>query len=725
MGDLITVLTFKEPTDPAIAGNKDNTKPESQSATSVITKLLVEVGISSFSGKLPNTLYNYPLNLSGSYLQSVGKLLYAHNQVAWIDNQERFRITNVNIKTTQSLVNLIVGKNELWYRRLGGAEAPCEKVKVVGTQIVTREIELNNETTTEQYGSPVVLDPESTGLIIIKEIKVTQVWDEDHGTFTITTQTIEPWGFIVARAFWYKFADVDADPPQYPPDLFKSFVGETTVEESDFEDVASGGKLIQKITNFYTDKSQYLAEIEEARPGDRTTPGFITGDFIGLTNTKQVTETYTYTSSEVVLKKVTETKELVVIILDGTDENWDDYDSIPEYFATSEQKYEEWTQIDKYTWQYETHTLKSLVRTEGGMAIQYPDSQDKTDPNATNNRIAQKTSLTWDSSEKRRSNSGQETPPAAERRPTTTRTEEYPLTYTANFQDPCSGNFKQRERTYNAEFLAGISASNDQVFIPSDSDANLQLKAIAQREGRLLRARWQGQEIAGAIPNSLLNGYQPLFGVSAVEFDGTGQSYLADGCSWVVTAQKAIFSCDGLWMGQSVGAIPVQGAIAIIGNTLSINGAIVPSAVITPDGNAVVGDVTITPDGNMIINGVTMPADGNVVIPGSVILPYTEIEDLFLGMASGIEFNSYPYLLTTTTSQIQLGLGEGIGCNGGYLASLLLGQGLGASINGDFASLYWEDFTWDSTDVGAWNSLQSLPTWESLQWESSAWNTVL
>ncbi|MHC5823857.1 MAG: hypothetical protein ACYT04_50490, partial [Nostoc sp.] len=117
VGDLITVLSFKEPTDPDKAGNK---KTDSQSLTSVITKLLAEAGISSFTGNLPETLYNYPLNLSGSYLQSVGKLLYANNLVGWIDNQERFRISTVNIKTTQSLASLIVGKNELWYRRLGG-----------------------------------------------------------------------------------------------------------------------------------------------------------------------------------------------------------------------------------------------------------------------------------------------------------------------------------------------------------------------------------------------------------------------------------------------------------------------------------------------------------------------------------------------------------------------------------------------------------------------------
>lgn len=701
VGDLITVLTFKEPTDPDKAGNK---KTDSQSASSVITKLLAEAGISSFTGNLPETLYNYPLNLSGSYLQSVGKLLYANNQVGWIDNQERFRISTVNVSSTQSLVSLIVGKNELWYRRLGGAEAPCEKVKAVGTQMVTREVELDNETTTEQYGTPAILDPTQTGLIVINKTKVTQKWVEDQGKFTITSETEKPWGLIVSRAFWDKFAE----PPDLPPQLFQSFLGENRIEESSFESVEAGGKLIQKITNFNTDKSQYLAEIEENRPD------FITGEFVGLNPTKQVTETYTYNPKEVLLNKITQTQELAVIVLNGSDENWDDWDNIPEYFVTSEEKHEEWKEIDKYTWQYETYTLKSTCKTEGSNEIEYPDD--------VTARSQMKLSLTWDSSEKRRSNSGQETPPAAERRPTTTRIEENPVTYTALFQDPCSGNFKQRERTYNVEFLAGISVSSDEVFIPSDSDANLQLKAIAKREGELLRARWQGAEMAGAIPNSLLNGYQPLFGVSAVEFDGTGQSYLADGCSWVVTAQKALFSCDGLWVGQAQGSIPVQGVILITGSTLTINGAIAPGAVITPEGNAVVGGITVTPDGNVIINGVTLPADGSVVIPGVVTLPYTEIEAMSGGMALGGECICYPYLLITITAVIQGGLGFGGECKGGFL--LLGGMGLAGDCTGTTPLLYWEDFNWDSTDPGIWNGLQPSPNWESIIWDGTDWDRL-
>lgn len=676
VADLITLLNFKEPTDPDKADNK---KTESQSASAVITKLLHEAGIDNFSGILPDTRYNYPLNLSGSYLQSVGKLLYANNQVGWIDNQERFRISTVKVESTQSLVSLVVGKNELWYRRLGGAESPCEKVKAVGTQMVTREIELDSTVTTEQYGSPAILDPESTGLIVINKTTETQKWDEDEGKFTITSITEKPWGLIVSKAFWDKFAE----PPQLPPELFRLFLGENRIEESKFEKADAGGKLIQKTTIFNTDKSQYLAEIQENRPD------FIVGNFVGLTNTKNITETYTYSPKEVLIKKVTQTQELAVIVLNGSDENWDDWETIPEYFVISEYKSEEWKEIDKYTWQYETYTLKPTVKAEGGTAIEYPDD--------VNQRAKQKLGLTWDSSEKRRSNSGQETPPAAERRPTSTRIEENPVTYTANFQDPCSGNFKQRERTYNVEFLAGIKIPHAEFFISSSSGANRQLEAIAKREGRLLRGRWQGQEMAGAIPNSLLGGYEPLFGVNVVEFDGTAQNYLADGTSWVVTAQKALWSCDGIWVGESQSAIPVTGNIVITSTTLTINGAIVPGAVITPDGNAVVGNVTITPDGNTIINGVTLPADGSVVIPGVITLPYTEIEDLPLGVALGIEFKSYAYLLTTTTSQIELGLGETGQWSSGFV--LPLGVGIGASFTGDFiSSLYWEDFTWDGVD---------------------------
>ncbi|MBN3875241.1 hypothetical protein [Nostoc sp. JL23] len=705
VADLITLLNFKEPTDPEKADNKSL---GSQSVNSVINKLLFEAGIGNSVSIFPDSLYNYPLNLSGSYLQSVGKLLYASNKVGWIDNQERFRITNVNVGSTQSLVSLIVGKNELWYRRLGGAESPCEKIKAVGTQMVTREIKLDSKVTTEQYGSPAILDPESTGLIVINKVTENQLWDEDEGEFSIISNTEKPWGLIIPRVFWEKFAT----PPSLPRELFRLFLGESRIEESSFEDVSEGGKLKQKITNFNTDKSQYLAEIQELRPD------FIVGNFVGLVNTKQVTETYTYSPKEVLLNKVTKTKELAVIVLNGSDENWEDWDNIPEYFVTSEYKSEQWKEIDKYTWQYETYRLLPTVKAEGGTAIEYSDD--------VNIRAKQKLGLTWDSSEKRRSNSGQETPPAAERRPTTKRIEENPVTYTVLFQDPCSGNFKQRERTYNVEFLAGITVPHEKFFISSETSANRQLEAIAKREGNLLRGRWQGQEMAGAIPNSLLGGYQPLFGVNVLEADGTAQNYLADGCSWVVTAQKALWSCDGIWVGQSQSAIPVTGNIAITSTTLSINGVTVPGAVITPEGNAVVGNVTITPDGNTIINGVILPADGSVVIPGVVTLPYSEIEVMPGGMALGGECISYPYLLITTTAVLQGGLGIGGGCIGGF--SLPGGMGLGGDCIGDFFSsqdLNWEDFSWDDVGESAWNALQSSPTWESVTWVDADWDRLL
>ncbi|WP_445634554.1 Tip attachment protein J domain-containing protein [Nostoc sp. DSM 114161] len=658
VADLITLLNFKEPTDPDKADNKPN---GSQSASSVITKLLHETGIESVSGTLPDRLYNYPLNLSGSYLQSVGKLLYANNLVGWIDNQERFRISNVNIQARQSLVGLVVGSNEIWYRRLGGAESPCEKVRAVGTRMVTREIELNSIVTTEQYGSPVVIDPDTSGLIILNQTVETQSWDEDEGIFTIRSEIAKPWGLIVPRVFWDK---VDSPP------LFQLFLGEVTIEESFFESVEAGGKLKQKVTIYNTDKSGYLTEIEDARPD------FIVGNFLGLVNTKQVTETFTYDPKEVLLNKVTQTQEIAVIVLNGSDENWDDWQTIPEYLTISEYKYEEWKQIDKYTWEYSNYVLKPLVKTEGGTDIEYSDD--------VNERVKQKLALTYDSNEKRRSNSGQETPPAAERRPTDKRIEENPIEYTAYFADPCSGNFKQRDRTYNVEFLAGITIPHAEFFISSDSGANLQLEAIAKREGRLLRSRWQGQEMAGAIANTLLNGYEPLFGVHVTELDGTGQNYLADGCSWVVTAQKAIWSCDGIWVGGSIAAIPVTG--------------------------------------NVVIGGVEIPTDGNVVDPGAVNLPYTEIENLSGGMALGGKVISYAYLLSIATGDIQGGMGFGGIAIGSSPIVMSGGMGLGGiATSGSVSTLYWEDFTWDNAD---WDNLAPSPGWEAINWDAINWDEI-
>jgi hypothetical protein len=255
-------------------------------------------------------------------------------------------------------------------------------------------------------------------------------------------------------------------------------------------------------------------------------------------------------------------------------------------------------------------------------------------------------------SESRRSNSGQEQPPAAERCPTWSY-EENNIEEEVIFGDGCASQFKERERTYSVEFLAGRkepSLRPGEVVIYSISGGRSatanQLLYIARNEGRKLRARYKGQNIAAAMGDEIFD-YHPLFGISAVEGNGIIQNYLVDGANWVVDLTECLWSCDGLWVGTSS-------------------------------------------------------------VAGINISPWNEPQNLYLGTGQGIEFRFYPYELTMKVINFDLGMGQGVEITGGFAIDFGAGQGL--SFEGEIIDLYWEDLDeelWNLLDENLWNSIGS------------------
>ena len=200
VADLITLLNFKEPTDPDKADNKEC---QGKPASTVIVNLLREAGITSIAGFLPNTTYNYPLNLSGSYLQSAGKLLYANNLFGWIDKNEILQIESADIRYKGSSINLVIGRVDVWYKRLEGAEAPVEKIKGVGNQRIVIPAPDKIEYVTEEYGPASTVDIEYGNFaIVLQRVKRTQAWDKQTHKLTIRTKTYLPYAQVINEAFW-------------------------------------------------------------------------------------------------------------------------------------------------------------------------------------------------------------------------------------------------------------------------------------------------------------------------------------------------------------------------------------------------------------------------------------------------------------------------------------------------------------------------------------------
>lgn len=577
VGDAIALLSFKEPTDPDKANSSST---QTKSASEIIISLLSESGISAISGVLPSTRYDYPLNLSGSYLASVGKLLYANNLFGWINNQGIFCIRQAVISAGTGGINLVIGQEEIWYKRLDGAESPCSVIKAVGTEMIVRPIARKIKTTTEQYGTASSIDKNYGDFVItiLKQNK-TQTWSKELNKLTIDTENYRPFGSVVPEVFWGTL----------PPKL-QHILAEVVREEYYYEEGVQG-KLKYKEIKLYQIRAGFLAEYKKAKPNT-----FLTG-VLGNNLAKWDRITYKYDAKDRLQKISTLTSELEIIILNGTDEDWKSWLTVPEYLIPSAKNEQEWTELNKNTWQYSTFSYEALVRFKPELVTYQAGS--KINSNKTN--------LIYSTGETRASNSGQELPPAPERRPADYSYEENRLEEKALFFGVEVGGVKPRERTFTVDFLA---SRVEPTLLPgevalysttgSSTAAASQLQAIATREGRLVLGRYKGEQIAGALNDEVFN-YYPLFPVQATELDGTIQEYLADGTSWVLSPTRALWSCDGIWVGTRQGS---------------------PT--------------------------------------GSVILPYTEPFIAYSGLGLGVDFMGYGYSLSPITKIMSFGFGLGI-----------------------------------------------------------------
>ncbi|QSJ14602.1 hypothetical protein JYQ62_22140 [Nostoc sp. UHCC 0702] len=650
VADLITALSFKEPTDPEKA---KITVGKNRSVAAIIRDLLTECGIRNVDGDLPDTTINYPLdNLSGSYLQAVGQLLYANNRVAWIDSNEVFRIEKVKIKGSTPKLFVKIGSDEIWYNRLAGAEQPAAIIKTVATlrQPVANPSERTDYSVS--YGIASYVDPAYGNFqIIMEETNKQEVYDKDLSELTITTQVRKPLGLIVpdavVKAVLLRLLDKTVlNDYEYRVETF-------------YYEKGSECKLKSKVEKVYRNLGNLYREVITGKSGGS---GYST-IILKLGLSKVITTTYEYTNEDILSRKTTITQEHILAALSDTDEDWSAWGLgyLLDYLITSSISTEEWKQLSKGvspTWSYRISNSQVLARVKPDIATKGPQGN--------------KTALVDDGTSKYEiSNSGQLSPPAAERCPVNFNIQEQNIEGKAKFQDPCNSDLKPRERTYQVDML------------PSGLEiAKSKLNEIASREGRLLLGRWKGQNLACAMHNVWFS-YTPLMCVAAIEKDNSVQSFLVDGASWVVGQTKALVSFDGVWIGKS-SPLPIE-----VGNeTITITPPSLPYIEITifEGGSGCGGEmlsrlysvnpVTRTFQGGVGTGGsfgvaVTSNFEGGVGTGGSFGAAVTRSFEG--GIGTGGDF------ITSTTSVFNGGVGAGADCIVAASTVFQAGVGAGAS----------------------------------------------
>ena len=526
VGDLIALLNYRAPTnaeeDPGIEFGGNTTSGE------VISRLLQKAGISAISGSLPNTLLNYPINLSGGYLATVGKILYANNRFGWIDKNEVFQVRAASISGGTPNLTINVGTDEIWYRRIEGAETPCPIIKAVGRLCIVRPTKFQ-EDVTEQYGSAITVDSiySENLIIVVKRTIIKESYDPDQRILTTRTWTEMPIGLTIPETLIGNEFKL------------KLIVADQRIEKKYYEQ-GKEGKLLKIETESYQPRGVAIAEFVAAHPN------IITSIYTQILM-ELAAETYKYDVKDRPSTISYWLKKVDGLILAGTDEDWKRWLFPPTNLVLAQLKEQKWTEINKCNWFYEWSSREPLV--------QIKPERVKTESGTTqgsNGPTSNKLKLIYADGERKTSTSGQFAPAAPERCPSKYQLEEEDIEQKVIFAIAV-GDFIQRERTFTVEYLASENRpalGTGEIALKSsgNTDAHAQLEAIARREGNLLIGRAKGQEIATSVTDSWFD-YHPLMPIQAIEPDGTSLSFLADGTSWAGSRTKFLVSTDAIWTG--------------------------------------------------------------------------------------------------------------------------------------------------------------------------------
>ncbi|MGL4618740.1 MAG: hypothetical protein ACRCZS_06730 [Chroococcidiopsis sp.] len=582
-GCLISLLSFKAPTDP----NKlDLEQAKLTDRSAIASELLRLAGITNITGlsDLPYPLY-YPFDISGSYLECAGKILYSALRFGRINSDEVFVIEPITVNNSVSMQWQIGGDTgqELYYRRLSSPEAPREIIEVRGTRQVGETPKYPIISRSERYGDPKFIDPEllGGGVTIYEQLKTEEFYSS--GELRRETRKDEPIGLIIPNT----------------KSVFKTSLIESYYEVTKyFYETGGGGKLVKVTSNIYRTRGEVLKEYYEYLDSIGNDNYSNSGIFLSETYSID----YKYDSKDRVSKIYTIRYKSTGELLSGLDTDWEFTDSVtPSGLIIAENNVESWLRQSNNYWIHKVDNYKTAGVVNPAFFAAQEKPEDMDEETFVSNQRSQQLGLVIDNNASlfERSNSGQTVPPAAERRP---------QKVVINSEEACGeaifslygGNpYKEKKRTYSVEYLGsrkrGINEDTGEQIVegiePCDDE---QCKAIAQVEGAMLAGRFKGQDIGCDIKDELRN-WRPLQVLDCTEPDGTVRRYALDDSHWYIGENRAIANFGCIWLGDvRNGSLAKPYAIAHIftgtevigGNILSL-----PYSLFLPNQNVSGGEV--------------------------------------------------------------------------------------------------------------------------------------
>lgn len=702
VGCLLTLLSFKHPTEPlegqdteVISFSAKNNYPtdnggygseskdflnrsdnyfqaspiNGSSRLGIVTALLNRAGISNINCpyNIPNAIA-YPIEPSGSYVETAGKILYSAGYVAWVDRHETIQIKPVTLRGTARITLQIGGDkgDELWYRRLSNSEGIREIIKVSGMKKLAQH-PTDFYTVSTKYGSAKTVDPISTNITVAVEVKEIEQKINENIVTTITTIS-RPAGLVI---------------PSTQSGKFNLIIAERTAETKEY-DTRKNGKLRSIRTNTFRPIGAVLAEYFKYLEDNGNDPGSK-----GRVILSGITESYyQYDNKERPTKIDTIKYETLGALLSGINQDWGEITSTPSGLKIASTQQESWSFLYGSTWRHTINSYSTLSKLKPELIVDDAPKESKLQLLSDDNASIDESS-----------SSGQTVPPAPERRPEKVVFVDKRVEGQAQFSQYGGNPLKERERTYSIEYLeSGVyDASTDLGYIQNFGVGvgnDPQCAAIAALEGQLLFGRFKGQDLGINLKDELFV-WEPLMAADCIEPDGTQRAFCLDDAHWYLGEARAMVNFGCIWIGSRTNQTRIVFVVVRLRAspqdttifTLPVSGYI-PAGTVLNFGGVEVVTRKVVQAGDTEVEVVNIPALISHGVNGTyteMLLrsPYIIVQQSSARSSTVADSRAYPYALSTVELGAQISSIASAYAVGGY------------------------GLEWDTVSVDNWNDMDN------------------
>jgi hypothetical protein len=475
--------------------------------------------------------------MSGSAIESAGKMLASAGAIAWVDSQERVQTKNL---TLDPLTRIWAGEayKLVGFERTKVGQPPTEEIEVTGSY---REIKIQK--------SPVTIGP-------IREYAPSKFGGTQLQKETTTVTTIDFGGAVETTVTTARFnAEL----------VYRAW-------NAGGNGLVPGSEISTRVRTFDKNETGYLLSNVETIQRER---GLALGPYLdwlhkqdpnkfastnryGRIPAEKKEETYKYNSNGFLVEKITTTWTTLANLLGELgDPQWAlAANQQLGDLVVSERLVETWEERITDQWIAATETYMAQGRAPSGRTgIVAQIDTHKTPAEYTAAIIQARQLISVTGKNPVNSNTGQSNPPEPERIPAQYRSESSSTESIARFPSNASA-WQPRRSTMQIPYL------------PDRPEGGSPPTEFCQYYGKLYggiqQAQWRTARFSLPLTSWLITDYQPWAALD-ISRQGTVYTLAISGTSWAGDQQQCLVSVDGALLGERVGAVITNGVLTTPG----------------------------------------------------------------------------------------------------------------------------------------------------------------